>query len=109
MSPRLDRYGADRIRRRAVDDLRAHGEIDQRVMRLVDHAVDARLLEEDRGLLRKDLLALFELAQINLDRTALPAGHREIRRVLVKTERLAPAALARLRDVAADIRHLRVL
>src|SRR6185437_11113449 len=96
LAPRLDRHGADRVGRRAVDDLRAHREIDQRVMRLVDHAVDARLLEEDRGLLREDLLSFLELGEIDIDRPDRPAGHREIRRVLVEAEGLAPAPFARL-------------
>ena len=54
--PRHDRHGADRIGRRAIDDLGADGEVDDGVVRRIDHAIDARCLKEDAGLLGEDFL-----------------------------------------------------
>ena len=102
MRPRHDRHGGERVGRRTVDDLGADGEIDERVVRLVEHAINPRRLEEDAGLLAEHLGLVGQLRQIDIDRTDLPALDRKIRRVFVEAERLAPAAFARLRDVADD-------
>src|SRR6478609_7445412 len=91
--PGHDRHRADGIGRGAVDDLRTDGEIDQRVVLDVDQPVDPSRLEEDASLLAEDLLLVAQLRDIDIDGARLAAGHREIRRILVEAERLAPATL----------------
>ena len=47
--------------------------------------------------------------EVDVDRPHLPARHREIRRILVEAERLAPAAGPCLRDIARHAGHLRIV
>src|SRR5438552_15327617 len=101
-APWHDRHRADRVRRRAIDDLRADREVDQGVVLLVGHPVDPRRLEEDARLFGEDLLVVGQSRQLDVDGSGLAARDGEIRGVLVEAERLAPAALARLRYVAGD-------
>src|SRR6185437_3421377 len=107
--PRHDRHRADGVRRRAIDDLRTDREVDQRVVRAVGYPVDPRRLEEDARLLAEHLVVLGELRQLDGDRADLAAGDGEVRRILVEPQRLTPAALARLRYVTGDARHLGVV
>ena len=76
---------------------------------LIDHAIDSRRLEEDAGLLGEDFFVLAKFRQVDVDRADLPARDGEIGRILVQPKRLAPAAFSRLRYVADDARHLRVV
>ena len=69
--PRRDRHSADRVRRRAVDELRADRAVDQRVVLLVGHPVDPRHLEEDARLFGEHLVVLGEFADIDRDRAGL--------------------------------------
>jgi hypothetical protein len=47
-----------------------------------------------------------QLREVDSNRPNLPTRDREIGRVLVQAEGLAPAAFSRLRDVAGDARAL---
>ena len=109
MRPRHDRHGADRIGRRAIDDLGADCEVDDGVVRFIHHAVDAGRLEEDAGLLGEDFFVLTEFRQVDVDRADLPARDGKIGRIFIQSKRLAPTAFSRLRYVADDTRHLRVV
>ena len=57
----------------------------------------------------KHLLALGQRRDIDGDQSHLTAGNREIRRVFVETEGLAPSAFSSLGDEASDPRHLGVI
>src|SRR6478672_9719764 len=107
--PGHDRHDADRVRRRAFDDLRADGEIDDRVPFHVWHPVDARRLEEDAGLLAEGFFLLGQRGEVGGDRPELPAGNGEVRRVFIETERLPPSALSGLRDEAGHARYFRIV
>ena len=107
--PRHDRNGADRIGRRAIDDLGTDREVDDRVVRLVDQAINAGRLEKNAGLLAEHLFVLTELGKVNVDRTVLSARDGKIGWVFVQPKRLAPAAFSRLRNVAHDAGHFRIV
>src|SRR5438270_1578225 len=98
--PLHDRYGADRIRWRAIDYLGADREVDERVPRFVHHAINTGRFEEDAGFLAEHLFVFGQLRQIDVDWTDLSARDRKIRRIFVQAERLAPAAFSSLRDMA---------
>src|SRR5262249_36574507 len=104
--PGPDGNRADRIGRRSVDQFRRNRDIDERVMRLVDDAIDARCLEKDASALGEGFFPRRQLVDIHIDRPGLAAGDGEIRRILRETERLTPAALAGLRDMAGHAWHL---
>src|SRR5579864_2274155 len=109
MAPRHYRHAGDRAVRRAVDDLVADREVDQRIPLLVDDAVDVGVLEEDRGALGIDLLFVRQSGDVGRDRTDLTAGQRKARRVLGQTQAAFDVAGAGLADVAGDPRHLQVV
>ena len=94
--PRLDRHDTDRIGTRTIHDLGTDGEIDQRIARHGRQPIDARGFEEDARFLAKGFLVIGQLRDVDGDRSHLSAGDREIRRVFVETEWLAPSAFSRL-------------
>src|SRR5437763_12548971 len=109
MPPRHDRYGRDRVLRRALDNLVADREVDERVPLLVDEPVDMRVLEEHRGARRIHRLPVAQAVDVDRDRPDLAAGNREARRVRGEPEAALDAAGARLADMARDPRHPRVV
>src|SRR5580704_19061128 len=98
--PVHNRHGADRIRGRTVDDLRAYSHVDERVPWLVQHAINTSRLEEDARFLTEHLLLVFQFGQIDVDWANLPARHRKIGWIFVQTQRLTPAAFSGLRNMA---------
>src|SRR5271163_245325 len=94
--PLHDRYGADRVRRRTIDDLGADREIDDRAVRNVRHAIDAGRLEKNARLLTKHFFIVSQLRQVNVNRTDLSARDGKIGWIFVQTQGLAPAALSGL-------------
>src|SRR5580692_8544730 len=106
--PRHDRNGADRIGRRAIDDLGADRQVDERVVRPIRHAINAGRLEKYAGFLTEHFFVITELRQVDVDWAVLPARDRKIGWIFVQTERLAPPAFSGLRNVAHDAGHLRI-
>src|SRR5262249_47420469 len=78
-SPRHHWHRRDSVLRRAVDQLVADSEVDQRVPLGVNGAVDVGALEKDRGAGGIDLLAILQGCEINGDRPDLAAGNRKPR------------------------------
>jgi len=109
MAPGHDRDGRDRVLRRALDDLVADREVDERVPLLIDNAIDVGVLEKHRGTGGVDRLLAGQAGDIDRDRPDLAARDREARRVLGQAERAFDAAGARLADVAGDAGHLGVV
>jgi len=71
--PRHDRHRADRVRWRALDDLRAHPEIDVDIPLRIGDSANACLLEKDAGLLAEGLLPLWQLRDVGCNRSGLTA------------------------------------
>src|SRR6202040_3285854 len=94
------RHGADGVSWRTADDPRTYGEVNQRVVLLVQHPENAGGLKDDARLLGEHFLIVRQLRHVDIDGAGLAAGNREIRRVFIETKRLAPSAFPGLRDVA---------
>src|SRR5690606_1091653 len=101
IAPGHDWHARDRVLRAAIDELVRIDEIDQHVARRVAAARDAHLLEPDRAALVEHLLALADLA-LEVDRPDLPAGERDVRRLLGHAEHAGDAAALGRREIAGD-------
>src|SRR5579862_4027145 len=80
-APWHDRHARYRALRRAVYDLVADREVDERVPFLVDDAINPRVLEKHRGALGIYRFPIGQLAEIDGNRPGLAAGERKSRRV----------------------------